>query len=422
MCDISAGMMRRRQSVYSQHQEKRFLARSPIEVYSGIINTRLANDMIARIEKLTQQFSKVFFAEQPLSVHLLKTIQMLCRLVSSIDSRSSATQEDVSAAVDTVEYFASTSRWGLSRDQPGFVIRPTSQDPRLSLRAIGSIQLAPAALVRINSAIEKLSNFLDEHRLGSSKECSDLCESVFSVWVLLSGLSAHMYGRKMAVETDFEIAYDVTRILMFYTPPEEFKTLTAIRLLGTSPNIPRLAKVELTLGFEKLLESSDAARLERKYGEQLIAQHKNCSVLFRSLLTNSLRFLSQFVAAKSGSTKIEAQGYLGIVTDALTILSNLGVDSALLRDELSVSQLYQQLVPSRELNERLTLLTRQLENLIISSSQDKDILLSHQSLVPRMISLILLLAGGTGTSVREELADYDLKRAVRLLSKVIATT
>ncbi len=420
--DLSAVMTTQHQLIHSLRQENmRSLARSPIEVYKGILHTRLTSDSTQRIERLTQQFSDVIFAGQPLSVYLLKFILTICRLIASIELRPTVTNEDISAAVDTLEYFASTTRWDMSRDQPGFIIRPASQASRQVLRSMGSVEIGLASLNRINSATEKLAMFLEEHRLGSSKEYNELCDCISSVWVLLSGLACYTHGRTVVNEADFEIAYDITRILLFYTPVDEFKTLTAVRIVGTSPHIPRLATVEITLGFEKMLESSAAARLESVCGEQLLLQNRYRAGLLRLLLTNSIRFLSQLVAARHGRQRIDAQDYVDVVSEALALLDSLGLPSTLLRDEQAVLRLYQRLVPSRALDERISLLTRQLETLIIRSSSDKDILLSNQSLVPRLLSLIILLAGGTDSTAREELTESDLKRGLRTLSKAFVT-
>ena len=113
----------------------------------------------------------------------------------------------------------------------------------------------------------------------------------------------------MISENDFETAYDIVRVLLFYLPPEDFLALTAIRKLGTNRNLSKIAAVELSTGFERKLGSSIAARLERNLEKSIVKAVSSYSGSFRNMLTDSLRILVQIQASRTSSNRVEEGDY-----------------------------------------------------------------------------------------------------------------
>jgi hypothetical protein len=99
-------------------------------------------------------------------------------------------------------------------------------------------------------------------------------------------------------EGDFEAAYDTIRILLFYVPNDDFIALTAVRRVGTNARFPQIARIPVSVGFERKLDSSVAARLERLHGENLAKVAALTSGASRAVLTNSLRFIAQLAAVE----------------------------------------------------------------------------------------------------------------------------
>jgi hypothetical protein len=73
-----------------------------------------------------------------------------------------------------------------------------------------------------------------------------------------------------------------------------------------------------------------------------------------------------------------------------------------------------------DVEERIQLLTRRLEGLIVDSTGNKDFLLQYARLVPRLVALLLLLATSTKSSSETPLEDINLKRGLILLNELIS--
>jgi hypothetical protein len=83
-------------------------------------------------------------------------------------------------------------------------------------------------------------------------------------------------------------------------------------------------------------------------------------------------------------------------------------------------EFFQGLVLGPGTEERIQLVTRRLEGLVVDSTGNKDFLLQYARLVPRLIALLLLLASATKTSQEAPLEDIDLKRGLILLHDLIS--
>ena len=69
--------------------------------------------------------------------------------------------------------------------------------------------------------------------------------------------------------------------------------------------------------------------------------------------------------------------------------------------------------------DRLSLIIRRLESLIVDSSGNRDFLFQNSRVVPRMVSLLLLLASGTNPEPSPVLRDIDLKRGLVILEQIV---
>ena len=247
----------------------------------------------------------------------------------------------------------------------------------------------------------------------------DLCESLVSTWVIVSAFICKNQGRNATNEQDFETAYDFTRILLFYTPLDDLRALVACRLIAANQKLPRAASVGFSHGFERKLDSSMAARLEREHQEYLGQVTISAPNASRAILTNSLRFLSQVKALDMGIARIEETHYESLILASIHDLEKIGVSSDNLDNESSVVGLFQRLKSSESFDEHLAQLTRRLEGLIVDSTGNRDFLLQYSKLVPMLISLLLLLLGTTKTGT-EPLKVYDIKRGLLLLNRLLA--
>lgn len=396
------------------------MSRIPVDVYSGLLSTHLDGSIPKQIETVVSRFTDSEFADERMSDHLSRFIRLFTRLVGYLDGREVATLSDVTVAIDVLDYFTSSSKWwSMTRKDPGFVLRPPSREPREFITSIANIQLGGPTLQRISVAADKLSRFLEEHGLATPDERRRLRDDVVSTWVLLSAFSCKAQGRNVTTEGDFETGYDIVRILLFYIPIEDYTTLTAIRRLGTHTLLPQAASVSFSRAFDKKLNASVAARLEKVHGEYLAAMASSTSGASRTILTNSLRLLGQIQAVNQGLERLEEKHYDSIIIGALELFEKIGISSEFLQDESAAVEIFKGLRPSEGVEERIQLLTRRLEGLVVDSTGNKDFLLQYSRLVPRLVALLLLLASKAKASPEAPLTDIDFKRGLILLLHLI---
>ena len=397
------------------------MARTPVDVYRGLVITQLDDKTAEQINSVVSRFTDFVFAGEKLSIHLTRFLHLTTRLIALLDHETSVNHSHLTMSVDLLDYLASASKWwNATRQEPGIVLRPPSREARGFIKSIADLHVGGTTLQRISGATDKLSRFLEEHDIESSAEVEQFCNSMLSSWALLSAFACKGQGRNVATEADFETAYDIARILLFYVELDDFKALTVIRQLGSHPLLPKAASVNFAPGFEKKLNASVAASLEKEYGEHLIQMAKATSGASRSILTNSLRFLGQLQAVKQGIERLEEEHYDAIIVGALEMIEGVGVSSDFLQNDSAAIAIFNNLQPGDGVEERIQLLIRRLEGLIVDSTGNKDFLLQYARLVPRLIALILLLASKTKESPTSPVEDSDLKRGLILLYKLIS--
>lgn len=397
------------------------MARTPIEVYRDLLSTKIDEQIPEAINRVVSRFSDYQLAGEKLSVHIARFIELCTRIIASLDAKDIADLEHLTMATDILDHFTSSSKWWqMTREMPGFVIRPSSRDPRDFIKSIAYIKLGTEAITRISGARQRLSEFLDQQELVNPEFHGQLCESFTSTWILLSAFSCKDRGKHTTSESDFETAYDTLRILMFYTHLFDFKAITSTRKLATSPMIPEIARIEFSAGFERKLDSSLAARLERQHGDKITKIAAAVPGAARSILTNSLRLLSQLQGVRNGDLRIEEEAYADTILGALQLLDDHGISSEQLRDESTVLTIFKGMTPAvDEIIDRLNLIIRRLESLIVDSSGNKDFLFQNSRVVPRLVSLLLLLASGTNPEPSPVLRDIDLKRGIVILEQIV---
>lgn len=396
------------------------MARKPIDVYHGLIATTIPSDVASHIDSVVGRYSTQVYAGQKLTMHLSRFVEICCKLITFLDSRNASDLSDLANAIDVLDYFTSTSKWWtMSREDPGFLLRPPSRDPREFMLSLAAVQIGGDTSGRVAGASEKLARFFEDHGITDTRVCEKLCERFVSSWILLSGLVCKSQGRNITTEGDFEIAYDIMRVLLFYTSLDDFKALTAIRRLATDPKIPKLAEVSFTPGFERKLDSSMAARLERSNEEKLAKIVPSSPSASRNLLTNSLKLLAQMKAIEQGLIRIEESNYDSLILGAMEMLEQVGISQDSFRDETSVKALFLAIQPDKGTDEKIGLLIRRLEGLLVDSTGSKDFLLQNAKLIPRMVALLLLLAGVTKASEMAGLQDADLKRGLILFQRLL---
>ncbi|MGY5865451.1 MAG: hypothetical protein RTV41_12670 [Candidatus Thorarchaeota archaeon] len=397
------------------------MSRAPVDVYSGLLHTRLENSIPKQIESVVSRFTDSQFAGEKISDHLTRFVRLFTRLIGYLDGREVASLSDVTVAIDVLDYFTSSSKWWLmSRKDPGFVLRPPSREPREFIKSIANLQLTGPTLQRAGVAADKLSRFLEEHEVASPKMREELREDIVSSWVLLSAFSCKAQGRNVTTEGDFETGFDIVRILLFYVPIEDYTTLTAVRRLGTHTLLPQAASIGFSPAFDKHLNASVAARLEKVHSEQLAEMASSTSGASRTILTNSLRLLGQIQAVNQGIERLEENHYDSIIVGALEMFDKIGISSEFLQNESAAVEIFQGLRLGEGVEERIQLLTRRLEGLVVDSTGNKDFLLQYSRLVPRLVALLLLLASKAKVSPEEPLTDIDFKRGLILLHHLIS--
>jgi hypothetical protein len=102
------------------------------------------------------------------------------------------------------------------------------------------------------------------------------------------------------------------------------------------------------------------------------------------------------------------------------MFEKIGVSSDFLQNESVAVELFQGLRLGSGAEERIQLMTRRLEGLVVDSTGNKDFLLQYARLVPRLIAILLLLASNTKASQEAPLEDIDLKRGLILLHNLIS--
>lgn len=397
------------------------MSRTPADVYKGLLFTQLEDSIPRQIETVVSRFTDSQFVGEKISVHLARFVRIFTRLVGYLDGREVATLSDVTVAIDVLDYFTSSSKWWLmSRKDPGFVLRPPSHEPREFIKSITDLQLSGPTLQRATTAADKLSRFLVEHELANSAMQGELREDLLSSWVLLSAFSCKAQGRNVTTEADFETGYDIIRILFFYAPVEDFTTLTAVRRLGSHTLLPQAASVGFSPGFDKKLNTSIAARLEKVHEDHLAGMASSTSGASRTILTNSLRLLGQIQAVRRGFARLEEEHYDSMIIGALEMFDKIGISSEFLQDESAAIEIFQGLRLEEGVKERIQLLIRRLEGLVVDSTGNKDFLLQYARLVPRLVALLLLLASKVKVSPEAPLTDLDLKKGLILLHYLVS--
>jgi len=397
------------------------LARTPVDVYRGLVQTQLDDKIMGQIDTVVSRFTDFVFAGEKLSIHLNRFLDLTTRLIALLDSETIVNQSHLTMSVDLLDYLTSTSKWWIvTRREPGIILKPPSREARSFIKSIADLHVGGSTLQRISGATDKLSKFLEEHEIESSGEVERFCNGMLSAWALLSAFACKGQGRNVTTEADFETSYDVVRILLFYVTLDDYKALSVVRQLGTHTLLPKAASVTFSPGFEKKLNASVAASLEKEHGEHLIQMAKATSGASRSILTNSLRLLGQLQAVKLDIDRLEEEHYDAIIVGALELIESVGVSSDFLQDDSSAISIFKNLRPGDGVDERIQLLIRRLEGLIVDSTGNKDFLLQYTRIVPRLIALMLLFASNTKDSPTAPLEDSDMKRGLILLYKLIS--
>lgn len=397
------------------------LARTPVDVYRGLVETQLDDKTAEQINSVVSRFTDFVFAGEKLSIHLTRFLDLTTRLIAILDSETSVNHTHLTMSVDLLDYLTSASKWWtVTRQEPGIVLRPPSREARGFIKSIADVHVGGTTLQRISGSTDKLSRFLEEHEIEKSGAVERLCNGMLSAWALLSAFACKGQGRNVATEADFETAYDVVRILLFYVSLDDFNALSVVRQLGSHTLLPKAASVNFSPGFEKKLNASVAASLEKEYDEHLIPMAKATSGASRSILTNSLKLLGQLQAVKQGIERLEEEHYDSVIVGALEMLENIGVSSDILQNDSAAASIFKYLRPGDGVDERIQLLVRRLEGLIVDSTGNKDFLLQYARLVPRLVAMILLLACNTKDNPTAPIEDSDMKRGLILLYKLIS--
>jgi hypothetical protein len=392
------------------------VARTPVDVYRGLTQTRLGDDINKSITLFVSKFSDYVLADEQLTTHLSRFIGLMAKLSAYLSSRYIAGGDDLTIAIDLLDQFTSTTKWWvLDRRSPGIVLRPRVRDPRDFIGSVRTVSLSGPILTRINGSTDKLERFLDEQDIKNSAQRKALLESLGSSWTLLSAFISRYEGRTLAAEEDFERAYDVMRILLFYIPLTDLKALVASRTIATSPVVVKAARISLTSGFERRIETSVAAHLEKQHEDDLTQIATSKPSASRNILTNSLRILAQLHGVEKNIQRIEEDNYEAFALASIDQLERLGLSADSLDNEASVIRLFKNLKPDECLNEHIELLTRRLEGLIIDKSGNRDFLVQNARFIPRLLALLLLVAAGTKSS-EGLLSDSDITRGLNLLA------
>ncbi len=391
-------------------------------MYRGIIATSLDEGCLAHINTISGHFTDAKLAGTPVRVHVARFLSLFSRLLAYLDGRNTTGMDDLTASIDLLDYFASTSRWwSLDRRQPFFVLRPPTRSPRESLDSLAAVTIDGPTMSRLGGAVDRLARFLDEHEVNDRAACDGMCESLVSIWTILCSLLSFLRGRSSTTENDFERAYDVTRVLLFHVDPDEFRALVAVRRVGTHPILLKAADVILAPDFESQLDSSMAAHLERSHAVHISPVVPTRPRIVREVLTGSLRILAQCHAAASAMEQLGASDYERVTHRGLALLGAVGVPLDFLQDPQAVTQALKRLHNTSGLADYLEPLMRRLELLIVDASGNRDFHLEHTLFVTRLMSLLLLLAIATGPAASGRISPSDLRRGLILLSRLLGS-
>jgi hypothetical protein len=287
------------------------------------------------------------------------------------------------------------------------------------MKSLSDVSFDSNTTSRIVAAGDKLSRFLEEQEITWREKRRELCEAMISTWRILAGFICRSEGRNATIEDDFERAYDVLRILLFYVDLNDFKAIVAVRKIASSPTLSKAAAIKISPGFERLLETSVASRLEAKNREYLSGLLSSSPGSCRNILTNSLRLLAQLQAVKSNQNRLEKQNYEPIIRKSIEHMQEIGIPSDFVLSEESVLRIFKRLRPAEGLNDKIGSLTRRLEGMIVDSTGNRDFLLQYSKLVTRLISLILLLGIGT-KDTKGKIHDEDIKRGLMHVQRLIS--
>jgi hypothetical protein len=385
------------------------------------MEAQLDSELSGHIKSFVAQFDTCTFAGHPVSAHLVRFLDVVSRLVAYLDTRSVAGLEDLTLAIDTLDYFSSTSKWWtIDRRDPSFILKPPAHDPRDFMLSLADVTVDSGTMSRVTGSIERLARFLDEHHFTNQKATDYLSEALASMWVLLSAFACKGQGRTATSEVDFELAYDTVRILLFHCKRNNFRALTSVRLLGMSNKLTAITSIGLSPAFEDRLDTSIAATLENNYHEEYDIPSHKFSPSFRHVYTNSLRILSQLAVLEQGGTRIESVDYERVIKNSLNRISMLGIDDGVLHDENLGSGLLKRITIPDELAHRIDQLAKRLEGLIVASTGNKEFLFKYSKLVPRLLSLLLLLAGGSVDKTKSTIEYDDIERALIMLHSIFS--
>jgi len=396
------------------------LSRTPIDVYRGIVQTRLGDESSSHIIRFVDRFSGLEFAEEDLSLQFYRMIGLGCRLVAYLDSRYVTGLADLTISIDLLDHLATATKWWkMTRKDPSIVLRPRIRDPREFMKSLSDVSFDSNTESRIVAARDKLSRFLEEQEITWPEKRKELCEGMASTWRILAGFICRSEGRNTTIEDDFERAYDILRILLFYVPLNDFKAIVAVRKIASSPTLSKAAAIKISPGFERLLETSVASRLEAKNKEYLSGLISSSPGSCRNILTNSLRLLAQLQAVTSNQSRLEKQNYEPIIRKSIEHMQEIGIPSDFVLNEDSVLRIFKRLRPADGLNDKIGSLTRRLEGMIVDSTGNRDFLLQYSKLVTRLISLILLIGIGT-KNTKGKIHDEDIKRGLMHVQRLVS--
>ncbi|TFG12567.1 hypothetical protein EU537_09090 [Candidatus Thorarchaeota archaeon] len=396
------------------------MSRTPIDVYRGIVQTRVGDESSTRINRFVDRFSGLEFAEEDLSLQFSRMIGLGCRLVAYLDSRYVTGLADLTISIDLVDHLATTTKWWkMTRQDPSIVLRPRVRDPRELMKSLSEVSFDANTKRRIADASDKLSRFLEEQEITWAEKRKEICDAMTSTWRILAGFICRSEGRNTTIEADFERAYDVLRILLFYVSLNDFKAIVAVRKIASSPKLSKAAAIKISPGFERLLETSMASRLESKNREYLSGLLSSSPGSCRNILTNSLRLLAQLQAVKSKQNRLEKENYEPIIRKSIDHMQEMGIPSDFVHNEASVLRIFKSLKPAEGLNDKIASLTRRLEGMIVDSTGNRDFLLQYSKLVTRLISLVLLIGIGT-KNTKGKIHDEDIKRGLMHVQRLIS--
>ena len=101
------------------------MARTPVDVYQGLLKTQLEDTISNQIDSVTQRFADIQFLGTKVSVHLSRFLRLTTKLVSYLESRDSATPSDVTTAIDVLDFHLNIKMVVNDPQRPGISITTT---------------------------------------------------------------------------------------------------------------------------------------------------------------------------------------------------------------------------------------------------------------------------------------------------------